>query len=479
MISLSILYLSLPALVLAQNNTTSAERVGWVSAPDTRSTSEILFGCFSIFLVCSWKCVHLNLPTVEESEAGWHATLGGLLPYWPTKPARRLLFRKLRWMFAIALAPEIGVGLAAREFLRARKLQLFINSPNFTLSHAFFAYMGGFVIALPDAESKLPVDSAGPNLKHYYLPPSGLEAFSKLGIFEPAKGAQTWFPTVTEADIEDKSKSDSFTKAFAVIQCGWLVIQSIARAAQGLPLTELELATLAFIPCAFVMYGFWWYKPFDSQRAFTLVCLDDSQAHLSRSMIHCRTSEVVCYAEMGLEWGDLGDRDPTSIMLHRRRDDMRFAELDFDLAREILAPGWESAGAREKQDDPVVAIFYIAAAAFSAIHAIAWTWEFPSAISRTLWRAFSLMAVGSLFMNAVSWGLGIYCCNDCCDSGGVGCECCDGPDISSENTPPLTMIGVTAYGVARVGLIVLMFYCFSSMPSDVYRAVDWRIPHFS
>ncbi|RDW68775.1 uncharacterized protein DSM5745_08535 [Aspergillus mulundensis] len=474
MVILSVLYLSLSTLALAQNNTSDVERVGWASSPDTRSTSEILFGCFSIFLVCSWKCVHLNLPSVEESEAGWHTTLAGWLPYWPTKPARRLIFRKVKWMLAIALAPEVGVALAAREFLRARKLQRFINLPTFTLSHGFFAYMGGFVIAIPDAAGQSLANRAKPSMKNYYLSARGLEALLKLGIFEPSNG---WFPTVTEADIQDRSKSDPFTKAFAVVQCGWLVIQSIARAAQSLPLTELELATLAFIPCAFVMYAFWWYKPFDAQRPITLVCLNNHQAYQARLMIHCREKDAECYAGMGLEWGDVGDSDATDIMLHRQQEQSRFTELDYDLAREILVPGWEYGGAREKQDDPVVVIFYIAAATFSAIHTVAWTWEFSSDTSRTLWRVFSLMAVCSLLLNAFSWALGAAG-EECADCADWGCNCC-GHDVSSWNTPFLTMVGVIAYGVARVGLIALTFSCFSSMPADVYKAVDWRIPHFS
>ena len=42
----------------------------------------------------------------------------------------------------------------------------------------------------------------------------------------------------------DRSKADAFTKAFALIQSGWLITQSIARAARGLAITELELATM-------------------------------------------------------------------------------------------------------------------------------------------------------------------------------------------------------------------------------------------
>jgi hypothetical protein len=46
----------------------TAERVGWVSATNN---SDILWSCFTIFLICSWKCVHLHIPSVEESWRKW------------------------------------------------------------------------------------------------------------------------------------------------------------------------------------------------------------------------------------------------------------------------------------------------------------------------------------------------------------------------------------------------------------------------
>ena len=41
-------------------------------------------------------------------------------------------------------------------------------------------------------------------------------------------------PNVTRQDIKDRSKSDAFTKTFSIGQSTWLILQCIARAAQGL-----------------------------------------------------------------------------------------------------------------------------------------------------------------------------------------------------------------------------------------------------
>ena len=48
-------------------------------------------------------------------------------------------------------------------------------------------------------------------------------------------------PYVTEEEIKDRSKSDVFAKTFAIGQSTWLVIQCVARAAQGL--RELTMVT--------------------------------------------------------------------------------------------------------------------------------------------------------------------------------------------------------------------------------------------
>lgn len=41
-------------------------------------------------------------------------------------------------------------------------------------------------------------------------------------------------PYITQNDIKDRSKADAFTKLFAIGQSSWLIVQCIARAAQGL-----------------------------------------------------------------------------------------------------------------------------------------------------------------------------------------------------------------------------------------------------
>ena len=84
------------------------------------------------------------------------------------------------------------------------------------------------------------------------------ERFS--GLLEAGK---IEFPTVTKEEIEDRSKSDGFSKAIALGQTLWFVAQCISRRAQHLDLTLLELLTLSLAVLNGMMYLLWWHKPLD------------------------------------------------------------------------------------------------------------------------------------------------------------------------------------------------------------------------
>ena len=60
-------------------------------------------------------------------------------------------------------------------------------------------------------------------------------------------------PEVDSDAIRDKSKSDSLAKGLVCIQAGWILIQTIARKADGLPVTLLEVNTVAHVVAA-VLY---------------------------------------------------------------------------------------------------------------------------------------------------------------------------------------------------------------------------------
>jgi hypothetical protein len=71
-------------------------------------------------------------------------------------------------------------------------------------------------------------------------------------------------------DIEDKSKADWLLKAIAVSQITWLMLNVAARGITKLPITQLEIATVAFSLMAIATYLANWWKPKDVGTATVL-----------------------------------------------------------------------------------------------------------------------------------------------------------------------------------------------------------------
>lgn len=62
-------------------------------------------------------------------------------------------------------------------------------------------------------------------------------------------------------DIQDKSKSDIFTKMLAVIQICYFVLGVLFRAGQKLSISQLELGVAGYVACSVVTYCFVFSKP--------------------------------------------------------------------------------------------------------------------------------------------------------------------------------------------------------------------------
>ena len=80
--------------------------------------------------------------------------------------------------------------------------------------------------------------------------------------------------TVTVEEIEDRSKADPFSKTIALGQTLWFIAQCIARGAQHLDLTLVELLTLSLAVLNGAMYFLWWHKPLDVRCPVHVYLLD-------------------------------------------------------------------------------------------------------------------------------------------------------------------------------------------------------------
>ena len=83
------------------------------------------------------------------------------------------------------------------------------------------------------------------------------------GVLFLLEHAPELIPDLSEASILNRSRSDGLGKALLIIQLLYFCISCAARWDQSLPLSLLEVSTLAHAMCAVTTYLVWWKKPFD------------------------------------------------------------------------------------------------------------------------------------------------------------------------------------------------------------------------
>ena len=181
--------------------------------------------------------------------------------------------RRLPLFVCALLVPEYVLAWAIRQFLSARKIfkeneseykTLVISLPiaviptnplldrGWSMTHGFFVIMGGFHLFERNSGTTNNVDRGISPEDGDPLHP--LEASNLRDYCES-------FIMLTEAEIMDKGKSDWVAKSLVLLQTSWFVMQCIARAMRHLPVTHLEIITLAYAAMNFVIFILWWKKP--------------------------------------------------------------------------------------------------------------------------------------------------------------------------------------------------------------------------
>lgn len=290
-------------------NTTLQIDAQWHSEPGTRGTFALLSSCLSTLFLCVWTAVHLNLPQYKRKHlqkwrklqwlliaafapeiVAWNAWeqrrqvkaltqamhnlhrahhnshgsvkhydwRNGLKSRW--NDAWRLYWLSQAWVWMKHVWQEFLVCCLIRPGNLPEELATDLHhnveqhgkAPHLWKDiHSWYAVMGGYVFELSSSNRVyLPR-----NHERMVLTPDGLRAFYKY-----------WphlMPEISQQDIKDKSKSDELAKFLTCLQAAWFCIQCIARFAQGLPVSLLEVNTLAHAVCSLASYAFWWNKPKD------------------------------------------------------------------------------------------------------------------------------------------------------------------------------------------------------------------------
>ncbi|KAF5309445.1 hypothetical protein D9619_012474 [Psilocybe cf. subviscida] len=464
-------------------------------AEQLRTDYTILKSCLLTILACTWKSAH---PNINDSRDPWWTRIK----------------RKLVAVFCTLLAPEAVFWWALKQNIQARRIAQAYNraftyteetevSPwakvmgafqplpeattrrgagqPLTITHGFFVQMGGFVLY----EGEYPKE---------VLDYKTLVDLIQDGAIDP--------PTVTERDLQDRSKSDATAKIIFGLQTGWFAFQCAERIWQDLPLSELEVLTLAYVGMNTALFIAWWSKP---QGVDMAICVPMKRNRVGITMpligegLHEMTN---CAEDPGLSKADSLPRvdrqhsrdDELSFIPHNEQQlyshtdqnhhkpphspSFYFPRLPIRFFVSILRPLFKlgSGGSDFKRGSLRVPMFYveglgpngflpvlsILGTMIGAIHLIAWTSEFPSPLARQLWRSSAIVLTVAMFLlqtlDLIITKMGVV-------------------------SYMATLVYVCVYLMyltARCVVIVIALLSMRHLPHDILRDVSWTsyLPHF-
>ncbi|KAJ7701019.1 hypothetical protein B0H16DRAFT_1834272, partial [Mycena metata] len=314
------------------------------------------------------------------------------------------------------IAPEFVVAFAARQFVSARWI-----SKKFDVSktHGFFCNMGGFV-----TKEHHPTV----NMKQLVAYMLAIQA-------------------INEEDIKDKSKGDTLSKGVAIAQGLWFVTQCLARVSQRLPLTELEVATLAFAVLSVVIRLLWLHKPLDVQQPI-----------------------VVARSEVGidpLQEEDIAPMNNGFRALLQKLDGAMTGEYDeYSPLSSTLVPSFYSIEIGVEDTHALVNFTGVCGVGsiLGSIHCAAWNAPFTSMSEMWIWRISSAFIAAYPVLTILFAAINVWAPYN---------------NIARTVIRSVMVFGFVVYPLCRLFLIILSFTTLRSLPPSAFMDVTWSnyIPH--
>ncbi|KAF8625837.1 hypothetical protein AX15_005164 [Amanita polypyramis BW_CC] len=399
-------------------------------------------------------------------------------------------------MSAVLLAPEFILPSALGDWTEGteclvRMIEIYPTC-GWTETHALFAYMGGFQLVNEDGSRK---------------------QLRMKEFFDSVIDGVIDIPKISIEEIQDRSKGDGIAKAIVVVQTLWFALQVINRAGHQLPVTKLELTTLAHVSLNIIIYWCWWNKPLNVRFSIdvypkTPVEKENSVADdVSPRTDECNSSQEGCpdnepdrLLDVVIEDGELiektqltDDTQPEEVeegdetneaalrscSTEKRADDR--TTFDYVLGAEdkelqqvtfrfsfrvrigSCCRNVDASWAALLVGPPICALSGV----FGAIHCLAWNSTFATHVESTLWRISAvIVTVTPTVFFALMTGYIAY-------MRGLKAD-----EFGKKVAVPSLIISL-AYIFGRVCLLVLAFISLRALPEKAYLVPSWTlyIPH--
>ena len=261
------------------------------------------------------------------------------------------------------------------------------------------------------------------------------------------------FAMPTEAEIKDKGKSDWLAKSLVLLQTSWFITQCIARGIKHLPVTHLEVVTLAYAATNFVIYVFWWNKPLNVNRPVRVFRKSGESEPSETQSQSSSEARKLTWESVFIGLGRI------LIFIIGGQDD------DVNLSREDRVPRFWANSTRDSAMTADVIMLGVGIC-FGAIHCIAWGFPFPTHAELLMWRVSSVAITAVPFYIPMMAGLVPWLQNMDFDTIN---------DIAYFSFFPAGLL----YIVARAVTLVLALTSLRDLPLGAFDTVHWTtfIPH--
>lgn len=288
-IPLSIMVL---AAILRRGSTTvfqpSDSRVGWVDGPTDRGTMNLIWVCASTIYTCVYVSVHIDVLNVKQNSEDlikdikktrlWKPVQTCFAAVW--RQAARPSIRRAVWIVFNIFGPGVVIMVAILEVVSAHDGMKFMHDcgqDDWNMTLAFYADMGGF--AQLKAKRQEPKEG---EVKEMSKETHGAEDDEdKMGLrpFRNGRAFLAWYAEECREgrrftkeqisdfkdEIHDRSDADFLLKLLTVSQAAWFFVETMVRFAELRVVSQLEVATCAYIFCTAIAYCCWASKPYHVQ----------------------------------------------------------------------------------------------------------------------------------------------------------------------------------------------------------------------
>ena len=315
------------------------------------------------------------------------------------------------------------------------------------MTHGFFIIMGGFHLFERSSDEN-----------------SGTQSISQEGDspLHPLLASNLMrddiytFTMPTQEEIKDKGKSDWLAKSLVLLQTSWFVLQCIARAIKYLPVTHLEIVTLAYAAVNFVIYVFWWNKPLNVNRPVRVFRKSgESEPRETHPQVKQPISEA-----LKLTWEIIGEGLLTILKCVLGGQDE-----NVELSHEDRVPRFWANSTSEGVGIAAIIVLGVGVC-FGAIHCIAWFFPCPTHPELSIWQISSAATTAVPFYVALMAFLAARMDNTEYEMVG---------GIAGISILPASILYIFAWVVT----LVFAFTSLRDLPPGKFDTVHWTtfIPH--